>query len=246
MVGTYELYYWPSIPGRGEFPRLVLEEAAAAYRDVGREDGFPAILEVRNQKTPRHFAPPILVDGEIWVSQTALICQYVGEKHGLAPASPQDRWTARNVMLTLTDMLTEVHDVHHPVSTSLTYEEQAEVAVRAAQAFADHRLRRFLEYFVDVGAPYAGPWMFGPELTYVDLAISQLLRGLDYAFPRAMRALQDEPALQALRELQRTIDKRPRILAYRASERCLDFNEHGIFRYYPALDVELTPNPAST
>src|SRR5687767_8908981 len=32
----YELYYWPSIQGRGEFIRLPLEEAAADYVDVAR------------------------------------------------------------------------------------------------------------------------------------------------------------------------------------------------------------------
>ena len=32
----YELYYWPNIHGRGEFVRLVLEEAGAPYVDVGR------------------------------------------------------------------------------------------------------------------------------------------------------------------------------------------------------------------
>jgi glutathione S-transferase len=35
----YELYYWPTIQGRGEFVRLALEEAAAPYRDVARESG---------------------------------------------------------------------------------------------------------------------------------------------------------------------------------------------------------------
>ncbi|MGZ3238016.1 MAG: glutathione S-transferase, partial [Burkholderiaceae bacterium] len=32
----YELYYWPSIQGRGEFIRLALEEADADYIDVAR------------------------------------------------------------------------------------------------------------------------------------------------------------------------------------------------------------------
>ena len=32
----YALYYWPGIQGRGEFVRLVLEEADAPYVDVGR------------------------------------------------------------------------------------------------------------------------------------------------------------------------------------------------------------------
>ena len=33
---TYELYYWPTIQGRGEFVRLALEEAGQAYVDVAR------------------------------------------------------------------------------------------------------------------------------------------------------------------------------------------------------------------
>jgi glutathione S-transferase len=33
---NYELYYWPTIQGRGEFVRLALEEAGARYRDVAR------------------------------------------------------------------------------------------------------------------------------------------------------------------------------------------------------------------
>ena len=33
----YELYYWPSIQGRGEFIRLTLEEAGADYVDVARK-----------------------------------------------------------------------------------------------------------------------------------------------------------------------------------------------------------------
>ena len=32
----YELYYWPTIQGRGEFVRLALEEAGADYVDVAR------------------------------------------------------------------------------------------------------------------------------------------------------------------------------------------------------------------
>ena len=35
----YELYYWPTIQGRGEFVRLALEEAGADYVDVARRKG---------------------------------------------------------------------------------------------------------------------------------------------------------------------------------------------------------------
>src|SRR5258706_16177862 len=41
----YELYYWPSIQGRGEFVRLALAEAGADYVDVARQKGGIAKLE---------------------------------------------------------------------------------------------------------------------------------------------------------------------------------------------------------
>ena len=33
---AYELHYWPTIQGRGEFVRLVLEATGAPYIDVAR------------------------------------------------------------------------------------------------------------------------------------------------------------------------------------------------------------------
>ena len=46
---TYELHYWPTIQGRGEFVRLALEAAGAPYIDVARGSessgqGVPAML----------------------------------------------------------------------------------------------------------------------------------------------------------------------------------------------------------
>src|SRR5262249_6827638 len=48
---AYEFFYWPEIQGRGEFVRLALEDAGAAYVDVARgaeSDGLgvPAMLAV--------------------------------------------------------------------------------------------------------------------------------------------------------------------------------------------------------
>ena len=39
---AYDLYYWPMIPGRGEYPRLVLEAAGVAIErlDQAARDGF--------------------------------------------------------------------------------------------------------------------------------------------------------------------------------------------------------------
>ena len=57
----YELYYWPEIPGRGEFVRLALEEAGADYVDVARrgkgEDRMIELMSRGRMATPP-FAPP--------------------------------------------------------------------------------------------------------------------------------------------------------------------------------------------
>jgi len=34
---VYELYYWPTVQGRGEFVRLAMEEGGSQYRDVARD-----------------------------------------------------------------------------------------------------------------------------------------------------------------------------------------------------------------
>jgi hypothetical protein len=37
-ASPYELLYWPGIPGRGEFIRLVFEAASVSYKDVSNEE----------------------------------------------------------------------------------------------------------------------------------------------------------------------------------------------------------------
>ena len=87
---NYELYYWPKIQGRGEFVRLVLEQAGARYRDVARESGRGAgmaallrFLDGRNVERPP-FAPPYLKAGRLIIGQTANILQFLGSRHGLS------------------------------------------------------------------------------------------------------------------------------------------------------------------
>jgi glutathione S-transferase len=52
---VYELYYWPSVHGRGEFVRLLLEEAGARYVDVARGSGTGAGLGPMNEGIFRHY-----------------------------------------------------------------------------------------------------------------------------------------------------------------------------------------------
>lgn len=242
----YQFYYWPALPGRGEFVRLVLEQAGVAYDDVGRRSeqagGGPAAI-VKQLRAPgpglRPLAPPVLIHGDLRLAQMPNICAYLGERHGLAPAGPRQRAEAMQLQLTIADLVAEAHDTHHPVDKAAYYEDQQPEALRYARGFVDHRMGKFLGYFESVlqaNVAGAGRYLIGDTLSYVDLSMNQLLRGLNYAFPRAFaRVAATSPGLLALRD---RIDALPDIAAYRASERCLAFNEHGIFRRYPELDPE--------
>jgi glutathione S-transferase len=223
----YELYYWPEIQGRGEFVRLALEDAGASYVDVARAPQGMARMQ-RLLAAQRAFAPPFLQVGKLIVAQTAAILHYLGPKLGLAPMNEARRAELHAKQLTIMDWVVEVHDSHHPIASSLYYEDQLDEAKRRAQVFLAERLPKFLGHFEAGVAPRA-------RVTYVDLSLFQMIEGLRYAFPRAMRKLERKhPRLVALHDRVR---QRPQLAAYLASERRLAFNQAGIFRHYPELDA---------
>lgn len=232
----YELYYWP-IQGRGEVARLILEDAGAEYADVGRQpDGINRLKRVLEDGEPGFlaFAPPILRAGELWVAQSAQIASFLGERLGLAPEGEQARLTARTIMLTIADLVDEVHDTHHPIAVEKYYDEQKAAALQRAESFRTARLPKFLRYLERNLERNTTGVLVGSDVSYVDLAAFQIVEGLTYAFPRAFGALHSEvPKLLALRD---RVSSRPRLAAYLASDRRIPFSEHGIFRRYPELD----------
>ena len=238
----YELYYWPDVPGRGEFVRLVLEEAGVPWVDVARRPkreggGIETVLAFYAGKSAGHaiFAPPVLKRGDFVLAQTAAICDFLGRRHGLAPDGAEGAAHALELQLTIADLVAEVHDTHHPISAALRYEQQRAAAKKRAAHFVKARLPRYLGYFERVLQENGGGVLVGRELSHADLSLFQALEGLAYAFPRAFAAASAAtPGLHALRERVRA---RPRIAAYLASERRLPFNQQGIFRRYPELDV---------
>jgi glutathione S-transferase len=235
----YELYYWAGIQGRGEFVRLALEEAGAEYVDVARQAGGErAMMRLLGGDGAQHlpFAPPFLKAGQLIIGQTANILLYLGAHHGLAPADEAGRLWAHQLQLTIADFVDEVHDTHHPIASSLYYEDQREEARARTADFVKLRAPKYLGYFERVLEHNSSDpaHLVGTELTYSDLSLFQVVAGLRYAFPRAMARL--EPKHPKVVELHDRVAARPRIAAYLASARRIPFNEHGIFRHYPELD----------
>jgi len=240
LVMRYELYYWPTIQGRGEFIRLALEEAGADYVDVARrkgERGVPAMMKfMQGRRLARPpYAPPFLKAGKTIVAQTANVLLFLGPRLKLAPRDEAGRLWAHQLQLTISDLVVEIHDTHHPISSWLYFEEQRPAARRRSKDFWRYRVPKFLGYFERVLKDNGGRFLVGRHLSYVDLSLFQIIEGLRYAFPKRMKRFEKKiPDLIALHD---RVAKRPRIAAYLASPRRIPFSQWDIYRYFKELDA---------
>lgn len=232
---TLQLWYWPDIPGRGEFIRVALEAAEVEYLDMAREEGAEAMLEdLAARRGIRPLAPPYIVDGDLCLGQTAHILAVLADQHGFGAGELATDLKLIQLQLDVSDIVAEVHAVHHPISGALYYHDQMEAAYEAAQHFRDTRIPRYLDHFERALAEHGGPCVLGDHWTHVDTSLFQLLEGLDYMVPNRMAEL-DYPRLELCRQAVMEIDA---LDAYLGSDRRLEFSEDGLFRHYPELDSE--------
>jgi len=237
----YELYYTASNQGRGEFVRLAFEETGADYVDVARlsgpGQGPEAVTRFIQDAGVQHppFAQPFLKAGRLVIGQTANILLYLGPRLGLAPRAEGGRLWVHQLQLTVSDLLKEIQDTHHPVAHGLYFEEQKTEALTYTRHFLAERLPKYLGYFERVlGGAQGRAHMVGSSLSYADLSMFQLFEGLRFSFPQTMRRV--EPAYPGLVALHDGIATRPNIAAYLKSARRIPFNDRGIFRHYPELE----------
>ncbi len=227
---------------------MALEEARAEYVDIARLPesdgcGISAMMKFLEDTNSNYkpLAPPFIVDrtrNELGpIAQTSNILHYLGPKLKLVGDGEIDRIRANQLQLTIADFLVEIHDTHHPIGKSLYYEDQIDQAQLNARQFLELRLEKFLDYFeqlIESNDSRFG-WTIGNQLSYPDLSLFQIMTGLIYSFPNAMKsALGKYSRLDRLRE---NVQFRPAISSYLQSERRLAFNNHGIFRHYPELDL---------
>lgn len=81
-----------------------------------------------------------------------------------------------------------------------------------------------------------GPFLFGKDVSYVDLAIMHLINGIEHAYLNNFEnhLMARIPKLVRLRDAAMKLD---RIAAYHKSDRSIEFSKDGIFRHYPELDI---------
>ncbi|EXJ90426.1 glutathione S-transferase [Capronia coronata CBS 617.96] len=247
----FRLVYWPGIPGRGEHIRLAFEATGTPYTDVSNqtEEGVGAVIKqvsednTGDESNPPPLAPPILQHGDdITISQTPNILLYLGPKLGLVPDPKDDPvglYHVNALTLTALDGLSnEPHDVHHPIATTLYYEDQKPEALKKAKDYRENRLPKFLGYFERVlsgKASGGGEYLYGGKLTYADLVLFQTLDGVSFAFPNCISKLRKSGKYDKVWALYERVKGLEPIKAYLASDRRLKYSM-GIYRHYPELD----------
>lgn len=242
MSEVYDLWYWPSIQGRGEFVRLFMAAAGIEWRDRARDEGAEALVADMEQRAEQGFAPyapPYVVakdDGdELAIAQVAHILAWLTDRHDIGSGDMATDLHLIQLQLTITDIVAEVHDVHHPIASGLYYDDQKEAASRAAKAFREERIPKYFDHFEQALGVNDGPFMRGERWSQVDTSLFQLVEGLRYAFPKRMEAVEsDHPRIVSCRDAVADIGG---VAGYLASDRRIAFNEDGIFRHYSELDA---------
>eukprot|EP00741_Cyanophora_paradoxa_P001717 tig00000498_g1666.t1 len=215
----YELVYWPSIIGRGEFVRLLFESAGVPYKDTRSAEACMAIIKGESTEHFPAFAPPVLRkvrDPSFILWQTPAILEYLGKQFGMYPG-PDEEARAQALNLTIADLFVEGRACFHMQEPLGSYYKQVEYTTPFVRAFEATRLPRFFAYFERALAANRGGsgYLVGDKLTYVDVALLHGLMAAESQFPEAFAKL-EIPLLRAYGARLRAL---PRIAAYLASDR---------------------------
>lgn len=221
MSGEWELHYHAGLAGRGEYARLIFEEAQVKYKNV--TDKIQEIFrEGKQEGIYPSYAPPMIKKGNFNLSQTSVICEYLGKQFGLYPTNEEDIWHAKQVNVTIHDFIGEGRLVFHGRNFVESYFTQKQETKPYIAWFVKDRLPKWLAHFEKTLAANSGGkgFLFGDKITYVDLGLFHALRATESTeqFREEWENNKNIPLLKAFKD---RIAARPNIAAYLISDRCI-------------------------
>eukprot|EP00794_Sanderia_malayensis_P004677 gene4677-5287_t len=217
----WELYYWP-LAGRGEFVRVIFEEAGVAYKENNDAELLTSMFKQAKDTGWPCFAPPMIKRGDFKLCQTPVICKYLGKKFGLYPEGEVNEVKAEQINASIHDFIGEGRLAFHGKDFVASYYGQAEETKPYIKKFVETRLPWLLKYFERVLVANKGGdgFVIGDKLTYVDLGLMHVLRATASQFAEEWASYTDFPKLKAFKE---RMEARPKLAAYFKSERCRPF-----------------------
>jgi len=219
---AWEVIYWP-LKNRGNFVKLVLEEAGVAYTCI--EDMAQLKAAVRSTKVGTQtydeggpfqvMAPPVLRNGDLILSQGITIMGYLADKFKIRPKRLEDHARAQNIANNANDCLSEMYGQQHAAKAELF-------------AFARKRLQVWLDIFEKPLKSRRARFYFEDRCTQADLAVFNLLDGLEELMgPRSFDALVVRTHAYLNEYYQR--------LKARKSIKALMDKQQGVFCYAPGF-----------
>ncbi|KAG2423229.1 hypothetical protein HXX76_015486 [Chlamydomonas incerta] len=221
----WELWYWPGIKGRGEYVRLVFEEAGVPYKDMGQSAGFAGIMEFVWKGGNAGFpirAPPAVRRGDFTLSGTPVVMAYLGRQFGLMPADPEAAAHVEQLLAVVTDGVGEGRLAFHPKDHYASHKTQVAESVPYIKQYGEQRLPKYLAYWEEVLSknPTRSGFLVGADISVADLAVYQFMAAAQQHYRQWYDAV-EAPAAKAH---QARIAARPRLAAYLASDRCLPWD----------------------
>jgi glutathione S-transferase len=239
------LYHGPGkFKGRGEFLRLMLEDAGVPYQNSDENmygpnslmDGFRRYHDEAMPNTTGPATFPLLFPPALWhrpsgngisapvmINQTAACMIYIGDVIGYGPASPMERARANAVTLNAMDYIAEGRSSFHPVKNSMSYNDQKEEGDRASQEFVKTRMKTYLNHFqkVVVTAGVTAPVAGGGSITYADFALFHVLDATVAQFNTEFYSYAwDTFDGKELKQYYQWMKQRPNLQVYFQSDRC--------------------------
>jgi glutathione S-transferase len=234
------LYHAPGkIKGRGEFLRLMLEDAGVAYVNsddnlygpTGMMDAFRGSPENAAAESGHYpvFFPPGLwhrpADGdEVLINQVGACMIYLGDQLGYAPQTVAEKARANSIMLNALDYVSEGRSSFHPVQNTMSYSDQKEQGDKVSKEFSEHRMKLFLHHFnkvVKTNPSPESPIAGGSDVTYADFALFHSLDATASQFNSDFyEHAWDNTDVPELKRYYEWIKARPKLQVYFQSDRC--------------------------
>lgn len=104
---------------------------------------------------------------------------------------------------------------------SLYYEDQKEESKKKAKNIREERIPKFLTYFNNViksNSSHSG-FLVGDKATYADLALFQVVDGMQFSFPKCLKKLEASGDYKEVFELKKKIEETKQIKDYLQSDK---------------------------
>uniref|UniRef100_A0A7S4M3K0 Glutathione transferase n=1 Tax=Prymnesium polylepis TaxID=72548 RepID=A0A7S4M3K0_9EUKA len=191
-----QVYYWPML-ARGAALVRMLEHTGTEYTYTSDKGEMAKLASAFGASVADTFAPPIVVDGDVMVSQSVASCLYVGEKVGLLPDSI-NKFKAMQYCADIVDTFEGNLGKHNEAADAL-------------KAFLEGS--RFKSLMANLERGIKGPFYFGDEPSAVDFFLLQHMDWRSWTIfdplkeaPYNVDVLKEYPKVVAIRDALRATD----------------------------------------